>query len=53
VTPSIVKETWLTTVLADGEPPALALLAEEDDDEVDDVASVCDVAEADDVADRD
>ena len=49
VTPSIVKETSLTTVLADEEsPPPLALLADEDD-EVDDVALVCAVADADDV----
>jgi hypothetical protein len=47
VTPSMVKETSLTTVLADDEPPPPdALLAEEDaEEEIDDVASVCDVEE--------
>jgi hypothetical protein len=47
VTPSMVKETSLTTVLADDEPPLPpdALLPDEDD--VSDVALVCDVEEVD------
>jgi hypothetical protein len=50
VTPSMVKETSLTTVLADEEeplPPVALLLDEDEEDEVDDVAPVCDVEEVD------
>ncbi|WP_407159385.1 hypothetical protein [Bradyrhizobium sp. STM 3557] len=49
-----MKEISLTTVLADEEPLPLALLpADDDEEEVDNVASVCEAAKVDELAEVD